>query len=69
MAEAGIVAALRVMARQGIFLEPASAAAVAALDRLLESRALSPRETTVVLLTGTGVKAAPQIAALLEGAA
>lgn len=43
------------LARQGIFVEPTSAAAVAVLEKIREQ--LGEREVTVVSLTGSGLKA------------
>jgi threonine synthase len=63
--EKEIVAALMDLGRCGLFAEPTSAMAAAALTQLVESGAVSSRETTVVLLTGSGLKAAAQIGELL----
>ena len=41
----------------GLYAEPTSATAAAALDLLAARGAISQAERTVVLLTGTGVKA------------
>lgn len=53
-----IRAGLIELAGSGIFVEPTSALAVAALDRLLAAGAIERRETTVILLTGSGLKSA-----------
>ena len=47
--------------------EPQSyfAAAAAALDKLAGAGAIKPRETTVVILTGTGLKAASTVTDLV----
>ena len=63
--EAGIVAALKRLARTGLFVEPTSASAAAALDMLKERGAIRPTERTVVIITGTGIKAASLITELL----
>jgi threonine synthase len=60
-----IVAALRRLARQGLFAEPTSASGAAALDKLAMAGAIKPAETTVVILTGTGLKAAATVADLV----
>jgi threonine synthase len=65
LTEDEIVAALRQLARQGLFAEPTSASAAAALDKLAGAGAIKPEETTVVILTGTGLKAASTIADLV----
>jgi threonine synthase len=60
-----LVAALRRLARQGLFAEPTSASAAAALDKLAGAGVIKPKETTVVILTGTGLKAATTVADLV----
>jgi threonine synthase len=64
--EAEIVEALRDLARQGLYVEPTSAAGAAGLTQLLASGAIKPGETTVLVLTGTGLKASERIGELLE---
>jgi threonine synthase len=63
--EAEIVAALRALARRGLYVEPTAAAAPAGLTRLLAAGAIRPDQTTVVILTGTGLKASAAIGELL----
>jgi threonine synthase len=63
--EDGIVAALKRMARTGLFVEPTSASAAAALDELSKRGAIKPNERTVVIISGTGIKAAALITELL----
>ena len=65
LTEDEIVAALRRLARQGLFAEPTSASGAAALDKLAADGAIKPGETTVVILTGTGLKAASTVADLV----
>ena len=65
LTEDELVAALRRLARQGLFAEPTSASAAAALDKLAGAGAIKPQETTVVILTGTGLKAASAVADLV----
>jgi threonine synthase len=60
-----IVAALRALARRGLYVEPTSAAAAAGLSRLLADGAIRPDETTVLVLTGSGLKASERIGELL----
>ncbi len=62
MTEGEIVGALRRLARTGLFAEPTSAIAAAALDKLAASGRIKPGETTVALLTGSGLKAAQTVA-------
>lgn len=66
LTEGEIVAALRRLARQGLFAEPTSASAAAALDKLSAANAIKPSETTVAVLTGTGLKAATTVADLVQ---
>jgi threonine synthase len=53
------------LARQGLFAEPTSASGAAALDKLAAARAIKPNENTVVILTGTGLKASSTVADLV----
>jgi threonine synthase len=61
VSEDEIVAALRGFTRQGFFVEPTTAAAGAGLSRLIADGVISPAETTVVVLTGSGLKAVERI--------
>lgn len=63
--EAEIGAATLELARGGIYVEPTCAQAAAAFARLLRAGTIRPEEKTVVVLTGTGLKATPRIAELL----
>jgi threonine synthase len=60
--EEGIVAALKRLAMTGLFPEPTSASAAAALDELGRCGAIRSGERTVVVITGTGIKASALIA-------
>jgi threonine synthase len=64
--EAEIVDALRGLAGRGLYVEPTSAVAAAGLTRLLASGAIRPHERTVVVLTGSGLKASATIGELLK---
>jgi threonine synthase len=64
--EAQIVGALRGLARRGLYVEPTSAVAAAGLTRLLTSGAIRPDETTVLVLTGSGLKSSATIGELLH---
>jgi threonine synthase len=64
--EAAIVAALGDLARRGLYVEPTAAAAGAGLARLVASGAIRPPETTVLVLTGSGLKASATIGELLK---
>jgi threonine synthase len=65
VSEDSIEAALMELARSGLYVEPTCAMAAAALTDLTARGAIRPEETTVVVLTGTGIKATPRIAELL----
>lgn len=56
--EEGIRTAALDLARAGLFAEPTSATAAAALDGLINRGDIAPDEVTVVVLTGGGLKAA-----------
>ena len=64
--EDDIVEALRDLCSRGLFVEPTSATAAAAFTSLTRSGTIQTSETTVVLLTGSGLKAATQVADLIR---
>ena len=66
LTEEEIIVALRRLARQGLFTEPTSASAAAALDKLAAAGSIKANETTVMLLTGNGLKAATTVADLVQ---
>ena len=66
LTEKEIVAALRRLARQGLFAEPTSASAAAALEKLSSAGFVKANEITIVILTGTGLKAASTVAELVQ---
>ena len=66
VSEDEIVTALRTLARKGLYVEPTSAAAGAGLTQLLASGAIKAGESTVLVLTGTGLKASEKIGELLN---
>jgi threonine synthase len=61
-----ILRSLRQLLAQGLFVEPTSASAGAALSRLIEEGTIGPDENVVVVLTGTGLKATDMIAQLIK---
>lgn len=63
--EDDIAPALQALGRLGLFVEPTAATAAAALSQLLRDGTVSPDQTTVVVLTGHGLKATEKIAELL----
>lgn len=66
VSEGEIVAALGALARIGLYVEPTSAAAAAGLTQLIAAGAIKRGETTVLVLTGTGLKASERIGQLLK---
>ncbi|RYJ01941.1 MAG: pyridoxal-phosphate dependent enzyme [Acetobacteraceae bacterium] len=65
LAETEIAEAALELARSGLYVEPTCAQAAAAFAKLLRSGTIAPEETTVVVLTGTGLKATPRYAEML----
>lgn len=53
------------LAGMGVYVEPTCAQAAAAFARLLAAGTITPDQTTVIVLTGTGLKATPRIAELM----
>jgi threonine synthase len=53
------------LARVGIYVEPTSAQVAAAFAKLLKTGTITPEQTTVLVMTGSGLKATPRIAGLL----
>jgi threonine synthase len=66
VSEAEITDALRGLARKGLYVEPTSAAGAAGLTKLIASGAVKSGETTVLVLTGSGLKASERIGELLQ---
>ena len=65
LSEAEIGQACLDLARSGVYVEPTCAQAAAAFARLLAAGTINAGETTVVVLTGTGLKSTPRVAELL----
>lgn len=65
VSEDEIAAAVMDLGRIGLFAEPTSAVAAAAFSRLLRDGRIAESETTVILLTGSGLKTASQIGELI----
>jgi threonine synthase len=61
-----IRASVRSLTARGLYAEPTSAVAVAALDHFLAVGEISPDQTTVVILTGSGLKSAERMAAIFD---
>ena len=65
VSEVEIEEALLELGRIGLYVEPTSAIAAAAFTRLLERGVIQPGETTVLVLTGAGLKATRRIGELM----
>jgi threonine synthase len=65
VSEVEIEGALFELCRIGLYAEPTSALAAAAFTKLLERGVIRPSETTVLVLTGSGLKATRRIGQLL----
>jgi threonine synthase len=65
VSEEDIAPALAALGRTGLFVEPTAATAGAALTQLLSDGTITADQTTVVVLTGHGLKAADRIGELL----
>jgi len=65
LSEAEIAEATLALARIGVYVEPTAAQPAAAFARLLAAGTITPGQTTVLVLTGSGLKATPRIAELL----
>ena len=66
VSEVEIERALVELGRIGLYAEPTSAIAAAAFTRLLEGGVIQPDETTVLVLTGAGLKATQRIGELIK---
>ncbi|MEV6756733.1 pyridoxal-phosphate dependent enzyme [Streptomyces sp. NPDC051214] len=67
VSEAEIHAAIRALSARGLYAEPTSSVAAATLDHFIETGAIAPGETTVVVLTGAGLKSAETMASVFAG--
>ena len=65
VSEAEIIEATGDLARTGLYVEPTCASAAAALTNLLRQGVIRPEETTVVILTATGLKATQRLGELM----
>lgn len=66
VSEEQIVAALGTLARGGLYVEPTSAAAAAGLTQLIAGGVVRRDELTILVLTGSGLKASERIGELLK---
>jgi threonine synthase len=65
VSEASIEAALFDLARTGVYVEPTSAQVAAGFSKLLTEGTIRPDQTTVLVMTGSGLKATGRIAELV----
>ena len=65
LSEAEIIAATRDLAGMGLYVEPTAAQSAAAFAKLLAAGTITQDQTTVVVLTGSGLKAKSRIAEIL----
>ena len=65
LTEGEIAAATFDLARIGIYVEPTAAQPAAALGKLLATGTITPEQTTILVLTGSGLKATTRVAELL----
>jgi threonine synthase len=65
LTEQEIATAVLDLAKTGIYVEPTAAQAIGAFGKLLETGTVTREQTTVIVMTGTGIKATPRIAGLL----
>lgn len=61
VSEDEILVGLKKMLKKGYFIEPTSATAFAGLTKLIEEEKIDPKETTVVVISGNGLKASDKI--------
>jgi threonine synthase len=66
LTEAEIVQATFDLARLGVYVEPTAAQPAAAFRKLLDAGTITGEQTTVLVLTGSGLKATPRIQELLS---
>ena len=66
VSEGEIRRAVRDLAARGLYAEPTSSVAAAALDRFIADGTIRPGQTTVVVLTGGGLKSAEKMAAVFD---
>ena len=65
LSEEEIAEAMLALARDGLYVEPTCAQVGSALGKLLVSGAITAEQTTVLVLTGSGLKATSRIAELM----
>lgn len=66
VSEADILVAVTELAQRGFFVEPTCATAAVGFDHLLRDGVIQRSETTVVILTGTGLKTVDKFASMVD---
>ncbi|OPC77067.1 pyridoxal-5'-phosphate-dependent protein subunit beta [Embleya scabrispora] len=66
VSEEAIRAAVRRLASRGLYAEPTSCVAIAALDHFIADGTIGADETTVVVLTGAGAKSSEKMASVFD---
>ena len=64
--EKDILESLLKVSKMGVYIEPTSAAATAGLSQLIRRGIIKPEDSTVVILTGSGLKATDKIRDLIN---
>ena len=59
--EEEILQGLKGMLRKGYFIEPTSATAFAGVSKLIKEKKINPKDKTLVIITGNGLKASDKI--------
>ncbi|MGA3004088.1 MAG: pyridoxal-phosphate dependent enzyme [Acetobacteraceae bacterium] len=62
VSEASIISEIFDLARTGVYVEPTSAQVVAGFSKLLAEGTIRPDETTILVMTGSGLKATSRVA-------
>lgn len=47
---------IKILAKQGLFVEPTSAVVIPAVDKFYKQNIINPEQTTILILTGSGLK-------------
>lgn len=68
LTEQEIAAATLQLARMGVYVEPTAAQPAGAFGKLLQAGTITPEQSTVLVLTGSGLKATSRIAELVGAA-
>ncbi|NVM03346.1 MAG: threonine synthase [Candidatus Helarchaeota archaeon] len=56
VSDAEITRGIKILAQQGLFVEPTSAVVIPAVDKFYEQNIIKPEQTTILILTGSGLK-------------